>query len=176
MCCRRAFYSRFLSLLQHFPSTPGMTGLSYLQCKVWFVTEQNCLFDFWNATVKVYHHFHACHVVCLGFKPNTFLKRAMIKKDRCLDQCPVLERTLCVHYQFQSCFMLIEVLNDPKHIQHLLLTLCYMDFGMQIASAGYWKARHILLTGPSPLQEWLKKPECLQQFISESWKTLICKY
>jgi hypothetical protein len=95
------------------PSVQGMVR-DRTKLLLWFGPS-----TFWNTTVKVYHHFHACHVVCLGFKANIFLKRAMIKKDRCLDQCPVLERTLCVHYQFQSCFMLIEVLNDPKHIQHL---------------------------------------------------------
>ena len=93
----------------------------------------------------------------------------MIRKGRCLDQCPVFRENFM--HALPVSFMLYVEWSSKwfKTYSTFLLTLCYMDFGLQIASAGYWKARHILLTGPSPLQEWLKKPECLQQFNSELW-------
>ena len=36
--------------------------------------------------------------------------------------------------------------------------------GVQVGSEGYHRAKQVGFTGPSPLQEWVQKPECLQQF------------
>lgn len=75
-------------------------GWAVLSSVQGMIREQNCFVD-----------LDQVQSVCLGFKANLVVIRAMIKKRRHLDQCTGLERTLCVCYQFQSCFLLIKVLN-----------------------------------------------------------------
>lgn len=71
---------------------------------------------------------------------------------------PATQSSLCKRALFSRFFSLL------KHFPSLsyMAELPYLD--CKIASEVYDKSKQIVFTGPSPLQDWLQKPVCLQKF------------
>ncbi|KAG0580488.1 hypothetical protein KC19_4G177000 [Ceratodon purpureus] len=71
---------------------------------------------------------------------------------------PATQSTLCKRAFLSRFISLLEHFPSLSYMRGLPYLNCKID------SEGYHRAKQVLFTGPSPLQEWLQKPECLQKF------------